>query len=325
MSYISSFEAKEIASYLQSSLNLVPVLSGPPKRGQWLDAISKSCGFRDWNAMKARVPDVPETEWGNWYGSFFSIACVLDEDQNFTIHLDWFRNRESSRHDSATNLAKLVTKNCGIKSRGIKFSYSQPDTDENTESHPLLFPIDQTMHSSNIEKLMKAPIKAPIIATSEDKKTKIFLWWLSHTYTMAEYYPERIRRFSSQSFGFNDEGSPRTGWASSPFNPMSLASTFLINLTGITPPIRKCFYITELPNGPDESFIPVFVEEGSEDGPLTEFNLGTDRDIALELIQKQNMEQGISVNDSNSISRKFQEVEPHEEMYFDDFSGFEGD
>lgn len=318
MSYISSFEAKEIASYLQASLTLIPDFSRPLKRGQWLDAISKSCGFRDWNAMKAIIPDVPETEWGSWYGAFFSIACVFDEDQKLTIHFDWFRYpSKSGRHDSAGHLARSVTRNSGINSLGINFSYSQPDTNRDFEDYQML-PINQVNE-------LPWNIKAPIIAKSEDKKTKIFLWWLNHTYTMSEHYPERNRRFSSQSFNFDDDGSPRTGFASSTFNPMSLAGTFLFNLTGLTPVKRQCFYITKLPNGSDESFIPVIVEEGSQDVILTGVNLGVDKDIAFEVVQKQNMEKGVSVNDSKSIARRFSEVEPDEEIYFDDFSGYEGD
>lgn len=312
MPYISSFEVKLIASYLLKSIDLTTDFPEKPKLGKLLDAISKSQGFRDWNAMKAIVPDTPETERGNWCTSFFSIACALDEAQNLTFHFDWFRDSEVARHDSAIRLARLVTKNSAIKSQNIGFTYSQPDHDDYYDAD------EWGPAPPNDENKPSLCLSAPVIAISDDKNTKVFLWWLNHTYTVSEEFSKRVGKFSSQSINLEDY-DPLSFEASSTFNPLPLTVTFLTEMTGLTPPTRKCFYITQLPNGSDDSYVPVIVEEGSQNVVLFDLNLGTDRDTAIELVRKQNMERGVSASDSRSISRKFRSLEPQEDIYVDDF------
>lgn len=314
MPYISSFEVKLISSYLLKSIDLTTDFPKKPKLGKLLDAISKSQGYRDWNTMKAVAPDVPETAQDILSTSFFSVAYVLDEAKNLTIHFDWFRDSEIDRHDSAIRLARSVTKNSAIKSRNIGFTYSQPDHNDDYDAD------EWGPAGTSDENKPILYLRSPVIAISDDRKTKIFLWWLNHTYTMSGQHSKRVGGFSSQSINIEDYDSPRFG--ATPFSPIPLTAAFITEMTGLTPPTRKCFYITQLPNGPDESFVPVLVEEGSPHAVLSELNLGSNRDIALELVQKQNCEQGVSVNDSKSISRQFHDVEPQEEIYVDDFSGW---
>lgn len=315
MPNISSFEVKLIASYLLKSIDFITDFPEKPKRGQLLHAISKSCGYRDWNAMKATVPDAPESKQGALSTSFFSVAYVLDEAKNLTIHVNWFRDSEVNRHDSAVRLALSVTKNSAIKTRNIGFTYSQPDHNDDCDAD------EWGPTPPNYENKPTLYLRSPVIAISDDKKTKIFLWWLNHTYTMSGQYSKRVGEFSSQSINLEDYDPPRFG-AKSTLNSIPLTATFLTEMTGLTPPTRKCFYITQLSNGPDESFVPVIVEEGSTNAVSSELNLGSARHVALELVEKQNCEQGVSINDSKSISRQFRGVEPQEEIYVDDFSGW---
>lgn len=314
MPYISSFEVKLIASYLLKSIDLTTDFPEKPKLGKLLNAISKSQGYRDWNAMKAIAPDVPETEQDVLSTSFFSVAYVLDEAKNLTIHFDWFRDSEVERHYSAIRLAHSVTKYSAIKSRNIRFTYSQPDHDDDYDADEW-----GPAGTSDVNKPI-LHLRSPVIAISDDKKTKIFLWWLNHTYTMSGQYSKRVGEFSSQSINLEDYDSPRFG--ATPFNPIPLTTTFITEMTGLTPPTRKCFYITQLPNGPDESFVPVILEEGFTHAVSSELNLGSARHVALELVEKQNCEQGVSMNDSKSISRQFRGVEPQDEIYVDDFSAW---
>lgn len=314
MSHLTSFEAKQIAAYLKASCLLVPKYAESPKHGQWLNAISRSCGFRDWNTMSAKVPDVPETSWGEWYGAFFGIARVLTQGQDPTDHLIWYRNRDSSRHEAAESLARSVLARAGNKLRGVQFEYAQPDTTR---------PVVEVATLALARQWSKFPwrAEAPIVAISGDQQTKILLWWLSERYTMAKHHPERERAFSYQSLSFDDDGSPRTGWASAPENPESLTDCFLANLTSVVRPKRICLYLTEIPNGPEESYIPVVVKEGSRTGELTAENFGSVRGEALERVQVLNTKKGVTRADSQAISRRYREHEPHEEEPYDEFSG----
>ncbi len=314
MSQFTSFEAKQIAAYLKASCSLVPTFPEPPKHSQWLDVISHSCGFRDWNAMTAVVPEKPETQWGEWYGAFFGIARVVTNGQDATNNLVWFRNRDSSRHETAITLARSVLARTGNRMRGLRFNYSQPD--ELQPQIDIFLPSITPLRSQH-----PWTATTPIIATSADRTTTIFLWWLSETYTMGEYYPERERRFSYQSLRFDDDGSPYTGRARAPHNPESLTDRFLMELTGVERPKRTCLYVPWVPNGPNETFIPVLVQEGSRTGKATTFNFGFDREAALNCAQELNFKNGVTIADRDTISRKFQEHEEIEDIFFEDFSG----
>jgi hypothetical protein len=314
MSHLTSFEAKQVAAYLKASCSLVPEFAAPQKHGQWLDAISRSCGFRDWNSMSAVAPDVPDTELGERYGAFFGIARVLAQGQETTDHMVWFRNRDSVRHEAAAKLARSVLARAGVSLRGVRFKYSQPDS-----PRPLLEMATPALAKQSSKFPWRA--EAPIVAVSEDQKTRVLLWWLSERYTMAERHPEREHVFSYQSLAFDEDGTPSTDWASAPANPESLTDCFLHNMTGVVPPKRTCYYVTEVPNGPEDSFIPVVVTEGIQDGELTGNNFGSVRGEALERVQLLNSEKGVTIADSHAISRRYRENEPHEEGPYFEYSG----
>lgn len=316
MSHFTSFEAKQLAAYLNASCLLVPEFSGSPKLGQWLNAISHSCGFRDWNAMTAVVPEVPEVQMGEWYEVFFGIARVLTKGQDATNHLVWYRNRDSSRHEAATTLARSVLARTGRRIQGIRFNHSQPDT-------PSPEIEEATLGLARQWSKFPWSARAPIVAISTDRATTILLWWLSERYTMAEHYPERERRFSYQSLSFDD--APHRCWVNEPQNTESLTDHFLSEITGVVRPKRTCLYVPEIPNGLDESFIPIVVQEGSRTGEPTAFNFGSNRYEALGHAQILNLKDGVTLADMNTISRRFQEYEEkEEELMFDDFGGSDG-
>ena len=252
-----------------------------------------------------------------WYGAFFGIARVLIEGQDAAGHLVWFRNRDSTRHEAAADLARSISIRGGSCLKGVHFDYSQADAPPSTLEVA-------TMHSATQRAKHPWRLAAPIIATSKDRRTKILLWWLAERYTMAEHFPEREHRFSYQSLYFDDDGSPRTGWASTRENPQSLTDCFLVNLTGKNRPKRTCLYIPDLPNGPDDSFIPVKVTEGSRNGILSASNFGHDGYSAQLRAQMINSRKGVTIADGEAISRRYREYEPYEEPFYE-FSGFQDD
>ncbi len=316
MSQFTTFESEQLAKYLQASCVLV---SEATKLGHWYNAISRACGFRDWNAMLKVAPKIPETQWGEWYGAFFGIARVLIDGQEATNHLIWFRNRDSSRHEVASKLAKSVAVTSGQRVRGINFNYSRPDAPR--------FDIQTWKPGQTPERSKrKWHETAPIIATSTDQRVKILLWWLVEHYTMAEVYPEKERRFSYQSLSFDEEGTPHTGWASEPQNPLSLTDRFLTELTGVARQPRSCLYVPEVPNGPMGTYFPVVVTEGYREGKPTADDFGDDRWSALKRVEAINAMRGMTKADMSAIWHKFQEYEEPMEEFFEEFGGpYDGD
>lgn len=308
MSHLTCFEAKQIAAYLRASSLLIPVFTDPPKHGQWLNAISRASGFRDWNAMSALSPDVPISDENGWLGAFFGVARVLYNGKDASEHLVWFRNRDSSRHAAAASLAQSVAARFGERFRRLKFNYSQPPSEFQIEVATL----------ENIQRRSKFPGRAnpPIIATSENGETIIHLWWLSETYTIEA---DRQSRFQFSSLRFDDDGSPYTGWASEAYNPDSLTDSFLNNLTGVLRPKRTCLYVPRIPNGPAGEYLPLELEEGAREGKLSELSFGDDWFAANHYVMERNLRNGLTSADVETITRRFQEQEPQEEEYFDEF------
>lgn len=311
MPHLTCFEAKQIAAYLRASCSLVPKFTESPKHGQWLNAISQSCGYRDWNTMVAIAPDVPDDGENGWHGAFFGVARVLIKGQDASEHLVWFRNRDSSRHVAAASLAQSVSARVGKLFHRVDFHYSQPATGFAIEAATM----------DRVRRWSKFPwsAEAPIISTSANQEITILLWWLKETFTIE---PEREHRFSFHSLSFDDDGSPPTGWASEVFNPESLTDSFLSNLTGLVRPKRTCLYVPELANGPNGEFIPVVVKEGSREAELSEFNFGDDQLAAQSYVKELNFKNGVTNADKESISRRFREFEPQEEEYFEDYGVF---
>lgn len=308
MSHITCFEAKQIAAYLKESCSLVSQLAESPKHGQWLNAISRSCGFRDWNAMAALSPGVPVSDENGWFGAFFGIARVVWSGEKSSEHLVWFRNRDSSRHAAAVSLAKSVGARLGERFCRLNFSYSQPDSRER-------FKLLRLQNTPYVATLEAQPVP-PIVATSQNGEVTIQLWWLSETYSIEA---ERQSRFQFGSLRFDDDGSPYTGWASEAYNPESLTDNFLNKLTGAVRPKRSCLYVPRMPNGPASEYFPLTIEEGARDGKLSELNLGDDWFAAHHYVKAFNLKNGLTSADVETITRRFQELEPHEEEYFDEF------
>lgn len=311
MAHLTCFEAKQIAAYLKASCSLVPEFTESPKHGQWLNAISKSCGYRDWNTMVAVAPDVPDDGEDGWQGAFFGVARVLIKGQGASEHLVWFRNRDSSRLVAAASLAQSVFAQIGKKFQRIDFRYSQPGTG---------FAIEvATME--NVLRWSKFPwnAEAPIVATSANQEITILLWWLKETYSIES---EREHRFRYLSLSFDDDGSPPAGLASEEFNPDSLTDRFLSSLTGKGQPKRTCLYVTELPNGENGEFIPVVVKEGSRETELSALNFGYDFLAARRYVNEINSKNGVTKKDRETISRRFRQFEPQEEEYFEEYGYF---
>ncbi|WP_138514538.1 hypothetical protein [Rhodoferax bucti] len=311
---LSSFEVKQIAAYIKASCLHLPPTFDSPKLGQWLDAISRSSGFRDWNALSAIAPDVPKTEWGEWSGAFFGFARVLIDGKEATNHFSWHRNNESSRHEIAENLAKSVMDHHGATIRGVKLKYSQSDWRQSEF---------QIVTAATVRQQMPFHRNAasPIVATSADKDVTMLIWWLSESYTMAEHLPKRERKFSCHSFRFDSDESPGAVSGTTPQGPDSLTDHFLKNVTGAVLPKRTCLYISLLPNGPDGSFVPVRVQECNGQGELTSSDFGFDRDEAVLQVQALNAKSGLTVADMEAIARRYNKHEPYPEEDFCEFSG----
>lgn len=311
MPHLTCFEAKQIAAYLRASCLLVPEFTESPKHGQWLNAISQSCGYRDWNTMVAVAPDVPDNGQNGWYDAFFAVARVLIKGKDASDNLVLVRNRDSGRHVAAASLAQSVLAQVGKKFQRVDFRYSQPGTG---------FAIE-VASMENVLRWSKFPwnAEAPIVVTSPNQEITILLWWLKETYSIES---EREHRFRYLSLSFDDDGTPPAGLASEELNPDSLTDSFLSNLTGMGRPKRTCLYVPELPNGRNGEFIPVVVTEGSREAELSEFNFGNGELAAWRCVNEMNSRNGVTQTDRDAISRMFRQFEPHEEEYFEDYGVF---
>ncbi|MBV1774348.1 hypothetical protein KSF73_01330 [Burkholderiaceae bacterium DAT-1] len=293
MPHLTSFEAKQVAAYLKASSALITDASTHLKLGQWLEVISRSCGFRDWNAMSAVVPKQPDNDD---FDTFFGVARVFVHGRSEADHFIWFRDQQSSPIEVANKLADLVSIKLGHSARGSHFSYSQPDVNYLTDYTSALRAWPATSKDR----------AAPIVAVSSNQQIKILLWWLcdnawARQYTTSEGYSV-IR-----SFFFSHDGAPFTSKSEFVNDVESLTNRFLATLTGIHPHARTCLYIPEFPNGVNDSFIPVIVREGHPLGTTSELNYGTNRLEACRRAIVQNLENGISEADMWAISSRYRE------------------
>lgn len=311
---LTSFEVKQIATYLRSSCLRLPPSYISPKLGYWHEVISRASGFRDWNAMVANVPDTPKMEWGEWSSAFFGFARVLIDGKEASNHIFWHRKNESSRYEVAEKLAQSVLDLHGATLRRANFKYSQPDWDQ---------PDFYILTPANVRQHMQFHRHAapPVIASSTDGEVTLMLWWLSASYTMAERMPERQRVFSCQSFHFDSDESPGATFGAPVEVPDSLTERFINSVTGSVLPKRICLYIPLMPNGPDETFVPVRVQECSGRGELTSSDFGIDRVEAELRVNAINAQNGLTVADMRTIVRRYNKHEPYPEDDILEYSG----
>lgn len=313
MQHFTLFETKQLAAYLKTSISLVPQHSPALKHGQCLNALASSCSYRDWNAMSAIAPELPETEWGKWYQAFFAVARVILQSGETSDHFIGYRDEESNRSSAGKALAKSVLAKTGLTLHGKKFKYSRPDGPElKIEIASIERARKWSRHPWNDE--------APLVLRSTDSQVTVLLWWLCETYTMATNLSRPDGFFSYHSLSFCDAGRTPYMWVGTSRPIESLTDRFIFDLTGVMPTKRDCLYITELPNGPNESYIPVQLREGEDKPVLLEQNFGMDRWEALERVQVINFSKGVTVNDRETISQIFRQHEPHEEELPIDFS-----
>ena len=77
---------------------------------------------------------------------------------------------------------------------------------------------------------------------------------------------------------------------------------------------RTCLYLPEVENGPNDSFIPVFVQEGSHDASLSSMTLSSEDAYEDKQVVALNAANGLTLSDALTISRRFRQLEPKDEL-----------
>lgn len=299
MPQLTSVEVKELSSYLKESLSEV---SDSIQRGKFLNIISRASGFRDWNTMTACVPEHPEVAWGEWGYVLIGFAIVCVPGQEPTYHMVHARSRVTPPREVAERLALSVSARWKNFFQGRQTVYSKLDS-RKPDAPFLVLDRDST------KKLKAWNVKPPIRVVAFENGVNIWLWWLHESYTMAESYPEKERRFRLHSLT-----QETLSYSQEP-----LTEAFLASLTGIKKN-RKCFYSTERPNRTYGKFVLIEVREGFSDGVETG-HIHFDAESAALHAQELNRKLGLSQRDVNDISACFSMYDPyHEEDIFDDYS-----
>lgn len=299
MPQLTSVEVKELASYLKESLAEV---SDSIQRGKWLNIISRASGFRDWNTMTACVPEHPEVSWGEWGYVLigFAIVCVPGEEP--TYHMVHDRGRAIQPRELAEKLSFSVSARWRNLLRGRQTVYSKLDSIKPDE--PILI-----QDRSSIKKLKAWNVRPPIRVVAFEDGVTIWLWWLHESYTIAEHYPEKEKKFHLHSL--TQEILSRS--------KEPVTETFLTSLTGISKN-RKCFYSTERPNKDYREFVIMEVHEGFKDGIETDY-IHVDAESAALHSEELNRKLGLSQRDVDDISHYFWINDQYrEEDIFDDYS-----
>lgn len=127
---LTTIQVKRVANFLKASCEKSPNNSDCPKLGQWLDILSRELGFRDWNTTSASLNEAPvltkaQKHWTNSHSTFLGVARVLIAGEKPTHHLSYSVNREFTRHDVATDLAKKLRSRIALRQLSHRFQYSQ--------------------------------------------------------------------------------------------------------------------------------------------------------------------------------------------------------
>lgn len=297
MPALSVAEAKELAHYVKNShahiFNTVPL-------GKWLTAISRACGFRDWNVMSAKAPKVPDSAHDTWGYSGLGFAVVCAPERATSYHLIHDRSNASNMVQVAEKLAQTITFGEEHRFSGATSKFSLLDPAESVEDCPDFNLPKQRKHSTALP---------PVQVTIANGEVTIWLWWLRPSYLLRAGYPGEPE---SLAFYVLDEQSM------TPKNEC-ITTSFLRELTGKVLPKKYCYYCTELPNE-RHIYRLMLVQEGSRDGQATQYaydnhDSATRQKIAL------NSSLGLSQRDTQAVSAVFAQYDPYyEDEYFDDYS-----
>lgn|GEM_PF-5026112 len=297
MPALSVAEAKELAHYVKHShahiFNTVPL-------GKWLTAISRACGFRDWNVMSVKAPKLPDSPTDDWGDSGLGFAVVCAPGRATSYHLIHDRSNALNMVQVAEKLAQRIASGGEHRFSGATSKFSLLDPAEPIEDWPVFNLPIRRKHSTALP---------PVQVTIADGEVTIWLWWLSPRYLLRA----------------GDPGEPETlafyplHEQSTTSNNECVTSSFLRKLTGQVLPKRHCYYCTELPNE-RHIYRLMLVQEGSREGQATQYAYYNYDSAAKQKIAL-NSRLGLSQRDAQSVSAVFAQYDPYyEEDYFDDYS-----
>lgn len=298
MPALSVAEAKELAHYVKHSHahifnNTVPL-------GKWLTAISRACGFRDWNVMSAKAPKLPDSAIDNWGDSGLGFAVVSAPGCATSHHLIHDRSNAWNMLQVAEKLAQRIASGGEHRFSGAISKFSLPDPAESIEDWPAFNLPIRRKHSTALP---------PVKVTIADGDVTIWLWWLSPRYLLRAGYPGEPETLAFYSLHEQSTTS----------NNECVTSSFLRELTGQVLPKRHCYYCTELPNE-RHIYRLMLVQEGSREGQATQYAYDNYDSAAKQKIAL-NSRLGLSQRDAQSVSAVFAQYDPYyEEDYFDDYS-----
>ncbi|MCP2141279.1 UNVERIFIED_ORG: hypothetical protein J2Y94_002604 [Pseudomonas poae] len=297
MPALSVAEAKELAHYVKHShariFNTVPL-------GKWLTAISRACGFRDWNVMSAKAPKLPDVEHDTWMYSGLGFAIVCSPGIATSYHLV---------HDRSSNLnmVQVAEKQAQTIAGSVEHRFSTA-----ASKFSLLDPVDPVEDWVGFDRHKHrrySKALPPVQVTLAEGEVTIWLWWLRPSYELRASdlgVPESLTIYSLDEQSVTSKNE-------------CVTTSFLRVLTGKALPKRHCYYCTELPN---ERLIYrlMLVQEGSREGLPTQHTYDN-HDSAAEQTVALNSSLGLSQRDSQAISAVFAQYDPYyEEEYFDDYS-----
>ncbi|MEE4622395.1 hypothetical protein V2L00_01625 [Pseudomonas alliivorans] len=297
MPALSVAEAKELAHYVKHShahiFNTVPL-------GKWLTAISRACGFRDWNVMSVKAPKLPASSSDNWGNSGLGFAVVCAPGRATSYHLFHDRSNAWNMVQVAKKLAQRIASGGEHRFSGATSKFSLLDPAEPIEDWPAFNLPIRRKHSTALP---------PVQVTIADGEVTIWLWWLSPRYLLRA----------------GDSGEPETlGFYSLNEQSMTtknecVTSLFLRELTGKALPKKHCYYCTELPNE-RHIYRLMLVQEGSREGQATQYAYDNHESAVRQKITL-NSSLGLSERDAQAVSAVFAQYDPYyEEDYFDDYS-----
>lgn len=181
MSVVSVYEAKSLASVFSDNL-VAPELSGP-KRGQWLNHLAKSSGFRDWNAMvRVAPPQALDLHYGDWNSLFVAAALVLTPAGQPAIRMIATREREVAHLENGwpQRLADAVR---GLANfRSCSLSYGREDGLVTLDD---VWPAPRVLRANEVPPRERVRIP-PALAVDGKSGLRMAVWFIEAKYTLSE-------------------------------------------------------------------------------------------------------------------------------------------
>lgn len=299
MPTLSVAEAKELAHYVkQSHAEIFDTVS----LGKWLTAISRACGFRDWNVMSARAPKLPDVTLDTWVYSGLGFAIVCSPRGDASYHLVHDRSSNLNMVQVAEKLAQSIADS-------VEHRFSKA-----ASKFSLLDPVDPAEDWAGFNRHKHRRYSTalpPVQVTIGEEEVTIWVCWLRPSYELRAAYlggPESLTFFSMDDQSFTSKNE-------------CVTTSFLHVLTGKALPKRHCYYCTELPNE-RQIYRLMLVQEDSREGQSTQHTYDN-YDSAAKQTVALNSSLGLSKRDSQVISAVFAQYDPYyEEDYFDDYSHY---